>query len=160
MKTEAQKEHRWLQRLAGEWMAEGEAVMGPDQPAQKWQIPESVTGIGELWVQGTAQGDMPGCGPATTVMTLGYDPARKHFVGTFIGSMMTHLWVYEGDLDAGGQQLTLRAEGPDCSGNGRTVQYRDVIAFKDDNERTLTSFMQGENGEWTEIMKATYRRKR
>ena len=91
-------------------------------------------------------------------MTLGYDPARKHFVGTFIGSMMTHLWVYEGDLDEGGQQLTLRAQGPDCSGNGRMVQYRDVITFRDDNHRELTSYMQAENGEWTQIVKATYRR--
>lgn len=158
MQIEAQKEHRWLQRLLGNWMAEGEAVMGPDQPVQKWEIPERVSGIGDVWVQCVAQGDMPGCGPAATVMTLGYDPARKHFVGTFIGSMMTHLWVYEGDLDEGGQQLTLRAEGPDCSGNGRMVQYRDVITFRDDDHRELTSYMQGENGEWTQIVKASYRR--
>lgn len=160
MKTEAQKEHRWLQRLVGDWIAEGEASMGPDQPTQKWEIPERVSSVGEVWVQCVAQGDMPGCGPATTVMTLGFDPARKHFVGTFIGSMMTHLWVYEGDLDASGEQLTLRAEGPDCSGNGRMAQYRDVITFKGDDQRLLTSYMQGENGEWTEFMTASYRRTR
>lgn len=160
MKTEAQKEHRWLQRLVGDWIAEGEASMGPDQPAQKWEIPERVSSVGDVWVQCVTQGDMPGCGPSTTVMTLGYDPARKHFVGTFIGSMMTHLWLYEGELDAGGQQLTLRAEGPDCSGNGRMARYRDVITFRDDDHRTLTSYMQGENGEWTEFMNASYRRRR
>ena len=112
MNTEALNEHRWLQRLAGEWIATGEALMSPDQPLEKWEIPECVSGVGELWVQCVSQGEMPGCGPVTMVMTLGYDPARKHFVGTFIGSMMTHLWIYEGDLDAGGQELTLRAEGP------------------------------------------------
>lgn len=159
MKTEAQKEHRWLQRLLGDWIAEGEATMGPDQPAQKWEIPERVSSVGEVWVQCVSQGDMPGCGPATTLMTLGYDPARKHFVGTFIGSMMTHLWIYEGELDAGGEQLTLRAEGPDCSGSGRMAQYRDVITFKDDDHRVLTSYMLGENGEWTEFMTASYRRR-
>ncbi|WP_316154184.1 DUF1579 domain-containing protein [Cupriavidus sp. BIC8F] len=160
MKTEAQKEHRWLQRLVGNWIAEGEASMGPDQPVQKWEIPERVSSVGEVWVQCVTQGDMPGCGPSTTVMTLGYDPVRKHFVGTFIGSMMTHLWIYEGELDAGGQQLTLRAEGPDCSGNGRMAQYRDVITFTDDDHRTLTSYMLGENGEWTQFMNASYRRQR
>ena len=35
------------------------------------------------------------------IMTLGYDPQKKRFVGTLIGSMMTHLWVYDGALDAG-----------------------------------------------------------
>jgi hypothetical protein len=159
MKTEAQKEHRWLQRLVGGWIAEGEASTGPaGQPMQKWEIPERVSSVGEVWVQCVNQGDMPGCGPSTTVMTLGYDPARKHFVGTFIGSMMTHLWIYEGELDAGGQQLTLRAEGPDCLGNGRMARYRDVITFKDDDHRELASYMQGDNGEWTQIMNASYRR--
>lgn len=43
-------------------------------------------------------GEMPGGGIATTMMTLGYDPARKWFVGTFIGSMMTHMWVYAGTV--------------------------------------------------------------
>jgi len=160
MKTEAHKEHRWLQRLLGEWISEGEASMEPGQAPQKWQLTERVSAVGDVWVQCVIEGDMPGCGPSTTVMTLGYDPAHKHFVGTFIGSMVTHLWIYEGDLDASGQQLTLRAEGPDCSGSGRMANYRDVITFKDDNHRVLTSCMQGENGEWTEFMTANYRRRR
>ena len=32
--------------------------------------------------------------------TLGYDPAKKKYVGTFIASVMTHLWIYSGSLDA------------------------------------------------------------
>ena len=48
MKTEAQKEHRWLQRLVGNWIAEGEASMGPDQPVQKWEIPERVSSVGDV----------------------------------------------------------------------------------------------------------------
>jgi hypothetical protein len=54
---------------------------------------------------------MPG-GAATTMMTLGYDPHRKRYVGTWIGSMMTHLWVYGCELDASERVLTLNAEGP------------------------------------------------
>ncbi len=160
MNTEALDEHRWLQRLVGEWIATGEALMSPDQPPEQWEIPERVGSVGKLWVQCVSQGEMPGCGPATTVMTLGYDPARKHFVGTFIGSMMTYLWTYEGELDASRQALTLRAEGPDNSGSGKMAQYRDVIRFTDDNHRTLTSYVQGANGEWTQFMNASYRRAR
>ena len=61
---------------------------------------------------------MPGGGPATTLMTLGYDPEKKRFVGTWIGSMMTHLWIYDGALDAAGKVLTLDAEGPSFAGDG------------------------------------------
>ncbi|WP_423200071.1 MULTISPECIES: DUF1579 domain-containing protein [unclassified Cupriavidus] len=163
MKTEATPEHRWLAKLVGNWIAEGEVRMEPDAPPQKWQMPEQVNAIGDVWVQGRAEGEMPGCGHGVTMMTLGYDPARKHFVGTFIGSMMTHMWVYEGDLEADGRTLTLRADGPAFSPDGKVVEgkmakYRDVIAFRDDNHRTLTSFMQGDDGEWTQIMQAEYRR--
>lgn len=163
MQTQTTQEHTWLKTLIGNWMAEGEAKPGPDAPPQKWKMPEQVTAIGDIWVQGRSEGDMPGCGHGVMVMTLGYDPARKHFVGTFIGSMMSHLWVYEGDLSSDGRTLTLRADGPAFSPEGKVVEgkmakYRDVIAFQDDNQRTLTSFMQGGDGEWIQIMQATYKR--
>ena len=53
------------------------------------------------------------------IMTLGYDPQKKRYVGTWIGSMMTHLWVYDGALDAAGKVLTLDAEGPAWPATGR-----------------------------------------
>jgi hypothetical protein len=34
----------------------------------------------------------------------------KRFVGTFVGSTMTHLWVNEGVLEAAGRALTLDTE--------------------------------------------------
>src|SRR6185295_16595790 len=84
---EPQQEHKWLQRLVGEWTYEHEASMGPDQPPMKGTGTESVRSIGGLWTVG--EGEMPDGSPATTIMTLGYDPQSKRFVGTFIGSMMT-----------------------------------------------------------------------
>jgi hypothetical protein len=105
---------------------------------------------------------MPGGGPATTVMTLGYDPQKKRYVGTWIGSMMTHLWVYDGELDAAGNALTLNSEGPSMApgSEGKMVKYRDVIEFKSDDHRVLTSHALGEDGEWSQFMTAHYRRKK
>src|SRR5688572_31098773 len=42
--------------------------------------------LGGLWTVGEGSGDMPGGGTAKTIMTLGYDPQKKRFVGTFIRS--------------------------------------------------------------------------
>src|SRR5688572_27193306 len=111
MHAEPQKEHEWLQKLVGDWTWENEATMGPDQPPMKGAGTESVRALGGLWMMCEGQFNMPDCGPMTTIMTLGFDPQKKRFVGTFIGSVMTHLWVYEGTLDATGKVLTLDTEG-------------------------------------------------
>jgi hypothetical protein len=92
------------------------------------------------------------------MMPLGYDPQKKRYVGTWIGSMMSHLWVYEGELDASGSVLTLETVGPNMAAEGEIVKFRDTIEFKSDEHRVLISHMLGEDGKWLEIMTADYRR--
>ncbi len=133
-----QQEHQWLQKLVGEWTYETEAAMGADQTPMMSAGTESVRSLGGLWVMAEGQGEMPDGSPATTVMTLGYDPAKKKFVGTFVGSMMTHLWVYEGELDEGRKVLTLDAEGPSFTDPNKTAKYKDTIEIKSDDHRVLT----------------------
>jgi hypothetical protein len=59
-------------------------------------------------------------------MTLGYDPAKKRFVGSFVASMMTFLWLYDGELDAAQKVLKLDAEGPSFAGEGKMAKYVDA----------------------------------
>src|SRR5262245_46955001 len=160
MKVEPQKEHRWLEKLVGEWTYESEAFMGPDQPPVKSRGTETVRSIGGLWVQCEGKGEMPGGGPATMIITLGYDPAREQFVGTFIGSMMTHLWVYEGGLDAAAKVLTLDAEGPSFADPAKSARYQDIIEIVSDDHRILSSQVLGDDGQWHHFMTAHYRRTR
>lgn len=159
MNPEPQAEHQWLQKLVGEWTSEAECVMGPDKPPEKFHGTESVRSIGGLWTMGEGRGEMPGGGAAVTIMTLGYDPARKRFVGTFIGSMMTHMWVYDGTLDAAGKVLTLDTEGPHFGAEGKLTKYKDIIEFVSDDHRTLRSQMLIDDGTWSRFMTAHYRRK-
>ena len=114
--------------------------------------------LGGLWVLCEGRGEMPGGGAATTIMTLGYDPVKKRFVGTFIASMMTHLWLYEGELDPAGNVLTLDTEGPSFTAEGKMAKYKDVIELKSDDHRVLTSSFLGDDGKWHEFMTANYRR--
>jgi hypothetical protein len=160
MEVEPQKEHAWLQKLVGEWTYEIECIMGPGQAPAKSAGSERVRSVGGLWIVAEGQGEMPGGGPATTLMTLGYDPQKQRYVGTFIGSMMTHLWVYAGGLDADGKVLTLDTEGPSFAGNGKLAKYQDVITLESDNHRILTSRMLGEDGTWHQFVTAHYRRKK
>ncbi|HZN64811.1 MAG TPA: DUF1579 domain-containing protein [Tepidisphaeraceae bacterium] len=161
MKVEPQKEHRWLQKFVGDWVMEDAKAEGPggDKPHPKWV--ETVRSLHGVWVVAEGRGEMPdGGGPATTMMTLGFDPRVGHFVGTWLGSMMTHLWVYSGTLDPSGRVLSLDAEGPDFADLAKpNRKYKDVHEFRGDDHRVLTSHLLGDDGKWTQFMTAHYRRK-
>ncbi|KRE11323.1 hypothetical protein ASE63_20425 [Bosea sp. Root381] len=159
MKAEPQKEHAWLQQLVGEWESEMTCSMGPDQPSSTTKGKESVRSLGGLWTVGDGGGEAPDGSHCTTLMTLGFDPAKGRFVGTFVASMMSMIWHYEGSLEADGKTLTLETEGPSMAGDGSMSKYRDIITFLSPDHRTLTSKMPGENGDWTEFMTTHYRRK-
>ena len=160
MNTEPQKEHQWLHKLVGEWTYETEATMEPGKPPVKCGGTESVRSLGGLWILAEGRGEMPGGGPATMIMTLGYDPGWRRYVGTWVGSMMTHLWMYDGALDAAERVLTLDSEGPSMVGDGTMAKYRDVIEIKSDDHRLLTSHLLGDDGTWSRFMTASYRRKK
>ncbi|WP_341530235.1 DUF1579 domain-containing protein [Nostoc sp. UHCC 0302] len=159
MNTKPQKEHQWLHKLVGEWTYETEAMMSPEQPPERATGTESVRTLGEVWVLAEAQGEMPGCGAVTMVITLGYDPHKQRYVGTWIGSMMTYLWFYEGELDADENILRLNSQGPAMTGDDKIANYRDVIEFKSDNHRVMTSHVLGDDGQWHQFMTVNYQRK-
>lgn len=133
--------------------------MGADKPSENFNGTECVRSLGGIWVLSESQCEMPGCGIATMVMTLGYDPQKQKYVGTWIGSVMAHLWLYEGTLDAEGKVLTLNSEGPNCADEGKLATYKDVIEFPNDYQRIHSSYLLDENGEWSLVMTTNYRRK-
>ena len=152
-----QAEHRWLRKLIGDWTYESD--LAPEHQGAKATGTERGRAIGEFWVQLEGAGQMPGSGePATTIQTLGFDTAKRRFTGTWIGSMMGHHWLYEGELDAAHDRLTLTSEGPSMTEEGTMALYRDVIEFQGDDRRTLTASAQQPDGTWAPFMVVTYRR--
>ncbi len=158
MMAEPTKEHRWLLRMVGEWSFESECMMGPDQPPMQSTGHCVTRSLGDLWTINEGSGEMPGGGEMRSIITLGYDPAKGKFVGTFTASMMTHLWLYEGSLDESGKVLTLDAEGPNMTGDGM-AKYQDIVTVESDDHWILSSQMQAPDGQWHKFMTAHYRRK-
>jgi hypothetical protein len=151
MKVEPQKQHRWLQKLLGEWVS-----AGGEEHLDGWT--ESFGPVGEVWVQGVSHGPTHDGPPAKTVVTLGYNPNTQKFVGTWIGSMMDHLWVYEGELSEDEQTLVLEAVGPRFDGTEGMATYRDEMEILDENTRELRSSVLGDDGVWTTFMTNKYQR--
>jgi len=155
---EPQKEHQWLEKLVGEWTYEGDAPATPGDPPVKFGGTERVRSLGGFWVIAEGEGDMPGGTKGQTVMTLGFDPDRGRYVGTWVGSMMGTLWVYDGELDAGGRVLTLHSEGPSMTGDGKTARYQDVIEMRSGDHRIFRALVEGTDGTWQQMMTSEYRR--
>lgn len=158
MMAKPQQEHDWLTQLVGEWTFEGECMMGPDEAPMKNKGTCSMRTIGGLWLLGEGKGEMPGGGMMTSLLTMGYDPQKQRYVGTFIVSMMTHLWSYEGTRDASGKVLTLDTQGPSMAGDGAMAAYQDIVTIESKDHWNLSSQIQGPDGQWMKFMSADYRR--
>lgn len=151
------KEHKLLERLLGEWTFEADC-MGPDGESNKSTGRESFKSMRGVWFVGEGESQM-GEMTGDTMMTLGYNPETKRYLGTWVGSMMAHMWIYDGEMSADEKVLTLNAVGPNFTTPGKTSNYQDIIEFVSDDHRILRSQVQGEDGKWTAFMKADYRRK-
>lgn len=153
---EPQKEHAWLQQFVGEWEADVEMNM-PGMPPSTSKGTESTRAIGGFWVLAENKGTMLDK-PFTGLLTLGYDPEKKQFIGTWVDSMTSHLWVYEGTLNEAGTMLTLNSEGPCPTAPGKLSKFKETIEFKSKDHKVFTSSMQDENGKWVTGGTIDYRR--
>lgn len=153
---EPQPEHKWLQRFVGEWTYEVEASMGCDAPAAKHTGTESVRAFGDVWVLCEGRSEEQAGQRHTHLFTLGYEPDKKRFTGSFISSMMTKMWLYDGSL--AGNVLTLDSTGPSFTDPAKTAEYQDVFEIKSDDERVLWSQCKQDDGTWMKFMTMTYRR--
>lgn len=157
--SQAGEQHKFLHQFVGEWTGKSEVTMAPGAAPMTVDVTENVRSIGGLWVVGEGTASMGGMKFATMI-TLGYDPASKAFVGTWVDSMQTHLWVYKGQLDGAKKVLTLEAEGPSFDDPSKMAKYRDAIELKDADHKTLTSSVLGADGKWTTFQTAAYERKK
>ena len=82
----ATKQHEWLKRLEGESVTDSEALMGPGQPPVKSKGTEVVRSLGGFFTVGEIKSDFMGQ-PLTGIMTLGFDPQAKKYVGGWVCSV-------------------------------------------------------------------------
>ncbi len=152
-----QKEHQWLEHFVGKWETESEGSMGPGQPTMQCKGTMNSSMLGGFWVVNEMTGDMMGT-PMNGIQTLGYNTEKSKYVGTWVDSMMNHMWQYEGTVDESGKILTLEADGPNFLAEGKTTKFRDAYEIRSPDHIVATSSMLGENGEWVVFMTGNMRR--
>jgi Protein of unknown function (DUF1579) len=75
-------EHQWLEKFVGEWKTFSKASMGPNQPPMECDGTIESRMIGKFWVVNEMQSTPQGM-PMRGLQTIGYDPAKKKYVGTW-----------------------------------------------------------------------------
>lgn len=157
--TAAEPEHQLLKKFEGKWEAANHTVADPNQQEMQCNGESTAKLLGDFWVVIELQGDMQGT-KVNAMQTIGYDPKKKKYVGTWVDSMMNHLWHYEGTFDKATNTLAMEAEGPNMLDPEKSAKYRDSYEFKSPDLIISSSSMKEENGEWKVFMKGELKRKK
>lgn len=154
-----QEAHRWLEQLLGDWKTDATATVAPGQEFQ-CEGTAKFKSLGGFWA--VMQLESQPMGQAMHgIMTIGYDPHAKQYVGTWVDSTTSRLWKYEGSLDETGKILTLEADGPNFLAPNdptKTAKFRDIIEVKGNDHLVMTSAVELEPGKWTKFMTMNFRR--
>ncbi len=144
-------EHVLLKRFVGEWKLESECKTAPNAEPTKNTGRSSSQMLGERWVVNKMEFDADGV-RVVGVQTLGYDPAKEKYVGTWTDNMQNHLWVYEGTYDESTRTLTLDTMGPNMMGDGELIPYQDTFEFVSKDKIIMRSQAKDDAGEWVVFM--------
>ena len=151
-------QHAWLFQMIGEWDSTAEISMGPDAEPFLWETEERVRALGGTFIVAEAS-SKAGDDAFASMLTLGYDPVKGAFVGTWVDTMQTTMWTYEGQLDEEGRVLTLEAEGPSFEDPTKTGKYRDLWEIIDEDHKRVTSTALTPEGTWQTYLTINYHRK-
>lgn len=151
--SNAAPEHEFLKKFVGNWdvVSEGSGMKG--EAMMKSSM------MGKLWLVNSSEHKVGGT-KMESIQMIGYDPKKEKYVGVWADSMINFMWHYEGTVDESGKKLTLNAEGPNMSGDGKMANYRDAYEFKDDDTIVATSSLQGPDGKWAVMMEGTAKRRK
>ncbi len=150
--------HKVLASLAGSWDTKTRAWMEPDKP------PMEGTGTCEQkmlldgrYLQQEYTGEMMGS-PFTGINLIGYDNHTKKYVSTWIDSMSTGIYYFEGTASRDGKTITQESSYDDPV-RGPTV-WRSVTRIVDDNTLRYEMYLTSKGGKKEKMMEMTVTRKR
>jgi hypothetical protein len=151
-------EHKFLERFLGNWRGESTMFMGPDKPAEKAEVIESVTTLGGLFAHIQGETTMPGGFKMVYYSALGYDLTFQEYRGVWYSDVSSHIWTYRCEMSDDGNTLTCVCEGPNMNPeiDSLTATYRDVHHFESDTVRTMTSAGLQPDGTWLDFQNVTY----
>jgi hypothetical protein len=150
--------HKMFANLAGSWITKTRAWMDPDKP------PMEGTGtckqkmiLDGRYLQQEYTGEMMGS-PFTGINLIGYDNHTKKYVSTWIDSMSTGIYYFEGTASADGKTITQESSYDDPVRG--PMAWRSVTRIVDDNTLEYEMYLTPKGGKEERMMEMTVTRKR
>ncbi|MCC6503674.1 MAG: DUF1579 domain-containing protein [Deltaproteobacteria bacterium] len=151
-------QHKLLERMAGSWKTLSTFWGSPTEPpVESSGVCEQKMILGGRFLQQECSGEMIGSA-FTGIGFTGYDNHSGKFVSTWMDSLGTAIYVFEGKPDAGGSGFTQKCSADDPV-RGPMV-WRSVCAIKDDDTIAFEMYGAPRGGREEKMMEMTYTRKR
>ena len=154
------KQHEELATEVGVWDADVTMWPAPGIEPMKSKAVETNKLFGKFWLMSQFDGDFGG-EKFTGHMMLGYDPAKKKYVGTWTDTMSPFLMTMEGDYDEATKTSTMIGAGTDWQ-TGKPSKSKMVTRYESDDAKTFEMYVEkdGAPGEWEKHMEIKYTRRK
>ncbi|TWT99354.1 hypothetical protein Pla108_02910 [Botrimarina colliarenosi] len=149
--------HRDMAREVGVWDAKVTVWTAPDAEPEHSTGVETITAMGPLWTVGKFQGDFAGM-PFEGRSQMGYDPAEKQYIGTWIDSVSPYLMTMQGSYDPSTHQLTMESNCR-CWQTNEPQKGRMVTTYLDENSKVFETFGPDDEGNEFRSMRIEYTRR-
>jgi hypothetical protein len=150
--------HKMLASMAGTWATKSKAWMDPDKPPMESEGScEQKMLLGGRYLQQEFSGDMMGS-PFSGIGIMGYDNHTREYVSTWIDSMSTGIYFFEGTASPDGKTITQEncyddpVKGP--------MTWRSVTKIIDGNTMLFEMYGIDKTGRKDKMMEMIYTRKK
>ncbi len=149
--------HQLLESMAGIWHTETTCWMEPEKPpVESTGTCEQKMLIGGRFLQQVFTGEMMGS-PFTGMGVTGYDNHTEKYVSTWMDSMGTGIYFFEGSASADGKTISQKAHYDDPIRGPMT--WRSVTKIVDENTHLFEMYSTDKRGKEEKMMEITYTRK-
>ncbi len=150
-------QHKLLESMVGTWNTKTKSWMDPTQPPMESDGScEHKMLLDGRFLRQVCTGDMMGQ-PFTGIGLNGYDNHTHKYVSTWMDSMGTGIYLFEGTASADGKTITQLSSYDDpMEGH---MKLRAVTTIVDENSHVFEMFSTGKSGKETRMMEITYTRK-
>jgi len=138
------EEHTYLNQFVGEWKTSGQGTdpSGKKSDLAGFEFDRMV--LGDFWLFFVYNSQMNGK-PFVGHGMIGYDPARKKYIGSWVDSMSPYMASFEGTADREKKTLTLNVSGTDPN-TLKACKGKLVFEFQDADHRDLKSYRIDDSG--------------